>query len=159
MQNHTRIESVKCEKCEFIADSKNDLDSHVESIHPTPITCGICSKKLVAGEELDKHIYTTHKKVYKCDKCVFETEAVDGLSKHINEKHKSIEACKKCDNFITMERSYRLLKENYERLITINKNIQEQAKDKELAQDILLVDMRTNYDSVKTENIKLNTLY
>ena len=55
-----------------------------------------------------------------------------------------------------MERHYKLLKENYERLITINKNIQDQAKDKELAQDILIADMRTNYDAVKTENLKLS---
>ena len=41
-------------------------------------------------------------------------------------------------------------------MITINKNIQEQAKDKELAQDILIAELRTNYDSIKTENIKLN---
>ena len=54
----------------------------------------------------------------------------------------------KCDDFITMERHYKLLKENYERLITINKNIQEQAKDKVLAQDIIIADIRTNYDAV-----------
>ena len=79
---------------------------------------------------LDKHIYTKHKKVYKCGKCDFETEEHDGLSKHSSEKHESSETCKKCDDFIPMERNYKLLKENYEKLMTINKNIQEQAKDK-----------------------------
>ena len=54
-----------------------------------------------------------------------------------------------------MQRNYKLLKENYERLITINKNIQDQANDKEYAQEILGSELRTNYESVKSENIKL----
>ena len=38
-----------------------------------------------------------------------------------------------------MEVNYKLLKENYERLITINKNVQAQAKDKKYVLDVLLL--------------------
>ena len=55
-----------------------------------------------------------------------------------------------------MEVKFKLLKENYERLITINKNLQNQAKDWGYAQDVLNAELRNNYDSVKAENIKIN---
>ena len=64
-------------------------------------------------------------------------------------------ACGKCDKFNTLERNYKLLKENYERLNTINKNVQDQAKDKQFAQDVQIAELRTNYDSVKAENVKI----
>ena len=62
---------------------------------------------------------------------------------------------KKCEELNSIKRKYKLLKESYERLITINKNFQEQAKDKAFAQDVLMAEMRTNYDTVKAENLKL----
>ena len=52
---------------------------------------------------------------------------------------KKRENCAKCPCFEEMEVNYKLLKENYERLITINKNVQAQAKDKKYVQDVLLL--------------------
>ena len=40
-------------------------------------------------------------------------------------------------------------------MITINKNLQEQTKDKDYAKDVLMAELRINYDSIKTENLKL----
>ena len=131
----------------------------MESTHPEPtksITCGICSKKLLPQEELDVHVYTHHKKMFKCGKCEYETEQQEELQKHVTEKHQGSGRCKTCPAFHTMEVKFKLLKENYERLITINKNLQDQAKDRGYAQDVLNAELRNNYDSVKAENIKLN---
>ena len=106
-------------------------------------------------QDLDKHVSTHHKKVYKCGHCEFESEEENKVSKHGAEKHQGNGTCGKCDKFNTLERNYKLLKENYERLNTINKNVQDQAKDKQFAQDVQIAELRTNYDSVKAENIKI----
>ena len=49
------------------------------------------------------------------------------------------------------------MKENYDRLITIHKGLQEQSKDK-YAQDILIADLRTNYEGIKKEDLKEHPL-
>ena len=78
------------------------------------------------------------------------------LQKHVTDNHQGSGPCRTCPAFHTMEVKYKLLKENYERLITINKNLQDQAKDRGYAQDVLMAEVRNNYDSVKAENVKLN---
>ena len=100
-------------------------------------------------------MYTCHRKGFKCTNCEYEAEAQDILDKHRSEYHQRENACAKCQGFERVELNYKLLKENYERLITINKNLQAQAKDKEYAQDVLISELRTSYDATKTENIKL----
>ena len=105
-----------------------------------PVTCGICLKKLGADDELDKHIYTNHRKVYKCGQCDYQSEQQDEVNKHDKQKHQGNKTCSKCEDLVTVERNYKLLKENYERLVTINKSIQVEAKDKGYAQDLLLAD-------------------
>ena len=57
--------------------------------------------------------------------------------------------------FRTLESSHRLLTENYERLITINKKLQAQTKDKDYAMDVQLEELRGGYEKTKAENIKL----
>ena len=131
--HHIRVPYFNCGKCQFHTDSRTSLESHMESTHPEPtksITCGICSKKLLPQEELDVHVYTHHKKMFKCGKCEYETEQQEELQKHVTEKHQGSGRCKTCPAFHTMEVKFKLLKENYERLITINKNLQDQAKDR-----------------------------
>ena len=51
--------------------------------------------------------------------------------------------------------SHRILKENYERLISINKKLQSQVKDKEYALDVQIEELRGGYERTKAENIKL----
>ena len=112
-------------------------------------------KKLSPQEELDVHVYTCHRKGLRCTNCEYEAETQDILDTHRSDNHQRENACAQCQGFERVELNYKLLKENYERLITINKNLQAQAKDKEYAQDVLISELRTNYDATKTENIKL----
>ena len=52
------------------------------------------------------------------------------MNEHVRNKHQANRStmCNECKNLKTLERNYEVLKENYERLVTINKNIQEEAK-------------------------------
>ena len=155
--HHKSVPYINCGKCKFNTDARTSLEDHMESIHPEPsksITCGICSKKLSPQEDLDVHVYTHHKKMFKCGQCEYETEQEEMLKKHVD-KHQGSGPCKTCPAFHNMEVKFKLLKD-YERLITINKNLQDQAKDKSYVQDVLMAELRNNYDSVKAENVKLN---
>ena len=54
--------------------------------------------------------------------------------------------CKnKCLEYDRLLIDYNLLKENYERLIAINKKHQDQNKDKELAQNIQMEELRNGF--------------
>ena len=53
------------------------------------------------------------------------------------------------------EEQYKVLKDNYERLIDINKRLQEDAKDKEYAMDVQIAELREGYEKATADNIKL----
>ena len=54
-----------------------------------------------------------------------------------------------------LEDKYNLLKENYERLIQLNKKSETSQKDRELALETQNEELRIGYEKVKAENIKL----
>ena len=143
-------------------ETRDELESHVKSMHGAQsiierFVCEKCSKIFNLKDDMEEHA-KTHDNVMKCNSCVFEATNDGELREHVKDKHKQREGnCqKKCKEFDILDRNYKLLKENYERLVTINKNLQNQAKDREYAQDVLQAELRTNYDSAKAENIKLN---
>ena len=95
---------------------------------------------------------------HKCNLCEFESGQETELQNHDTCVHaQNVNQCQnKCKENEILERKYELLKEQYERLVAINKNIQEEAKDKDLAKDILVAELRSSYDTTKAENIKLS---
>ena len=54
-----------------------------------------------------------------------------------------------------IERDYKLLQENYERLIELNKDLQSEAKDRNYSVEIQLEELKSEYEKVKSENLKL----
>ena len=54
-----------------------------------------------------------------------------------------------------LENDFKELRENYERLIAINKRLNEQTKDKEYALEVNIEEFRNGYEQAKAENIKL----
>ena len=73
---------------------------------------------------------------YKCNQCDIVAKTLDELKRHIEEKHGKSDCNNKWRDFETSEADHKLLKENYERLININKKLQAQVKDNEYAFDV-----------------------
>ena len=59
------------------------------------------------------------------------------------------------EKYKDLEDKYNLLKENYERLVQINKKSESNKKDREYALEAQNQELRIGYEKVKTENIKL----
>ena len=62
-------------------------------------------------------------------------------------------ACSKCKDYKSLEDRFKALTENYERLTVINKMLQEQNKDKELAFEVQIAELKSGFEKAISENI------
>ena len=121
---------------------------------PSVQRCDQCSFESSTLEGLKEHIETHKTMIYKCNYCEVTANSEEELKAHIASNHQSStsnpSSCQnKCKEYETLEASHTLLKENYERLIEINKKFQTVSKDKEVALDIQLEDLRRGYEKTK----------
>ena len=125
---HEWTSHLKCNKCEEEFDNQKNLDEHMQKHVQLIYQCESCDQQAVSKEEM-----ITHKK----------NQHVSNGSENTERKYKDLED------------KYNLLKENYERLIQLNKKSETSQKDRELALETQNEELRIGYEKVKTENIKL----
>jgi hypothetical protein len=105
--------------------------------------------------DMEVHKKTQDALIYKCNLCGFLDNSSDNLKVHTDSPHVRHNCNNKCKDYEVFESSHNILKENYERLISINKKLQSQAKDKEYALDVQIGELWGGYERTKAENIKL----
>ena len=149
----TNINNYRCDKCEFTTDKAEVLETHVQSTHWYKFN--LCDHKDNNKSDLDVHKQGHLDITFKCVICEIVTKS---RKAHVEVSHGKPNCNDKCKEFETLQTNYQMLKENYERLININKKLQAQNKDKDMAVDIQLEELRSGYERVKAENIKLNSI-
>ena len=80
-------------------------------------------------------------KVFLCCHCGFESKETENLREHFVKNHENNDASKQ-----QLEKDFKELRENYERLIAINKKLTEQAKDKKFAVQVHVEELRNGYE-------------
>ena len=151
-----------CGKCKYVTSIKEELNKHVKDIHTEDSSnvhiCNDCTFVARSKENLNNHVKIHRILGKKCDQCDQAFNNQEDLELHKVQSHAQAihEPCQnKCKEYERLLIEHNLLKENYERLITINKKHQDQNKDKELAQNIQMEELRRGFEKAKAENIKL----
>ena len=165
---HTDVGKFSCSECEYITDTENMLATHKIQKHDSnnlkvnsPNTqssfkCKHCDYSGSKTEDLELHVFKTHgKTTFCCSFCELELPTISDLKSHVSSSHTGNECSKKCKEYDLLEQSYKALKENYERLVTLTKKEKEQIKDKEYAMEIQIEELRNGFERVKGENVKL----
>ena len=161
---HTEVVNYDCEKCEFKSSTKSQLEEHQKNIHTVEqievhesreLVCSKCKETLETQEKLEEHIAKHSAPVFVCGECETQCQNEDDLKVHNQTKHTQSTCQDKCKNYEELEKNYNQLKENYERLIQIIKKLETTNKDKDLAMETQMEELRIGYDITKKENIKL----
>ena len=95
--NHVR-NVLACEKCQFVARSKEVLMGHNKFIH---LDCHVCRKHCDKATELNAHIEHVHNiKPFDCEWCLVSFPNHTGFEVHRKEKHgvSHIHKCDKCSS-------------------------------------------------------------
>ena len=130
-----------------------DFATHSKSAHS--YTCNPCEYEVRNKRDLAAHKQSHINSATKCNLCDFIGKSYEELKEHVVNKHGKQGCQKKCKDYENLQANHNLLKENYERLIAINKKLQAQSKDKEYALDVQVEELRGGYEKAKSENIKL----
>ena len=93
--------------------------------------------------------------IYLCAECDFEHSSRENVRLHIKNQHDKAFVNCKCEDFAIIENNYKILKESYERLVVINKQLQTRTDDKEYALEVQNEELRNGYERMKKDNIKL----
>ena len=154
--NHEESQEFKCEKCDFKTSNQSELFPHGLANHTEiEMKCVECSFTTKIKEEFDNHLKIHTFDNIKCDKCDFYTNKEDELRKHITSTHSPPVSSDESKRYEELLAEHMQLKQNYERLINIQKKLNEQMKDKEYALKVQMEELRSAYEVEKTENIKL----
>ena len=117
-----------CGKCKYVTSIKEELDKHVKDIHTEDSSnvhkCNDCTFVARSKENLNNHVKIHRILGKKCDKCDQAFNNQEDLELHKVQSH--VQAIPQpCQNksmeYETLLFEHNLLKENYERLIVINK--------------------------------------
>ena len=122
---------LKCEVCDFNANSEKCLDQHIVSEHSeSRFACRGCEFIARSEIELENHILDTHwNKQFTREKCDFNTRSVDDYNGHIAEKH----------------RSMKMKKSTFK-----NKEVSENPKQKDISMDEVMKDLNTLINGSKS---------
>ena len=80
--------TTTCTYCEHIFPSKNELDTHILSVHGTrnkPYDCPICNYRSTSEADVTNHVEEHH--TFKCKDCPTECSSQEELDNHISEIH------------------------------------------------------------------------
>merc|ERR1712083_780985 len=94
-ENNPKVENVRyqCDKCNYITDKKNNLNSHWRGSHgKKDILCTECGYATSKRNNLTKHIESVHEKKTKplkffCDQCGTSFGWHGHLTRHIASVH------------------------------------------------------------------------
>ena len=76
-----------CLKCEFEAQSKTNLESHMSSKHPAvEYPCNSCSYRAIHSRDYERHQVTMHT-MLSCKKCEFKSNNRNKLASHMIDVH------------------------------------------------------------------------
>ena len=129
----------KCDKCTFETEKPEELErhliTHAEVVH---FKCSKCNNQCSTNHDLGEHMKVHEVTVYQCSVCKHQFQSAIELKTHKDEKHPvaSVHCKDKCKKYDELLPNYNQLKENYERLIQINKKLQSNSKDNEYALEI-----------------------
>ena len=102
----TEIE-FKCDQCEAVYDSKDNLEKHIDETHTEQLTCKECDNTSTSVKCMTEHEKLEHSieqldgstemiqktQPIKCEQCDFKAETMQRLKTHVNLKHQGF----KCD--------------------------------------------------------------
>ena len=146
----SRNNKVKCKECDFTANDSGTLSIHLKHHHSN--NCQACEFKALSKDELDDHVRKTHvTKIFICIEWDFESSRREDVKEHASKEHGKANS----ENLDNIKGNFKILKENYERLVDINKNLQDQSKDKEYALDVQMSELKEGYEKAILENVKL----
>ena len=145
--------TFKCNECDFSSDNNISLVTH-KATH-IKFKCYQCDYETNMKDLLATHIDTVHRLVvFVCVDCDLETSNKDELKDHIKNNHTKSTCDNRCENLNIIENNYKILKESYERLVTINKQLQSQQNDRAYALEIQNEELKNGFERMKKENIK-----
>ena len=86
MKIHTyRFVNVKCNECDFLAESLIDMSVHIGKAHGENFECGLCEYIAEDLENLDMHLFTCE--VYKCSRCEPKFKSLSEVKTHFETDH------------------------------------------------------------------------
>ena len=85
----TGDKSFKCDQCDYKATRKQDLKTHIQSVHQKiTVSCEKCDKQFSNDPNLRKHNATVHEGVrYKCEHCDYKATQRGHLRQHKSSRH------------------------------------------------------------------------
>ena len=88
IKTHSYIEArFKCVDCDFVGESNETMEIHVEKEHTNPFECGICNYKANSHQDIEIHLFTC--KIYKCYKCDYKERSINAIKKHTEKNNGS----------------------------------------------------------------------
>jgi hypothetical protein len=88
IKTHSYIEArFKCVDCDFVGESNETMEIHVEKEHTYPFECGICNYKANSHQDIEIHLFTC--KIYKCYKCDYKERSINAIKKHTEKNNGS----------------------------------------------------------------------
>jgi len=110
------VKELSCDKCDYSADSSDDLNSHKSSSHTEQLyPCSDCRKRMESEEGIfypctscTLNLVKEKKKEkvlkFKCDKCDYKAGKINHLTQHKQSKHMNVVySCDKCDYKASMK--------------------------------------------------------
>ena len=89
---NVHLDIFKCDICNMTTDSMEKLNSHVNTEH-LKFKCDDCEFVAATKNEVTEHKRTAHEencnKTFKCDICDFAAETENGVGDHMKSKHKN----------------------------------------------------------------------
>jgi len=97
-----KLVSLKCEECDFLANSKSVLRHHIRVKHlGIRYPCDQCNFASTTSNNLKKHKQSIHEGIrYPCDQCDYNATVSSHLKRHVKAMHsemKSFHPCDQCD--------------------------------------------------------------
>jgi len=94
-----KLESLKCDECDFLANSKSVLRHHIRVKHlGIRYQCDQCNFASTTTNNLKKHRQSIHEGIkYPCDQCVYSATVSSHLTRHVKAMHNENKTLYPCD--------------------------------------------------------------
>jgi len=96
----THLKRYPCDQCDYIANKKNNLTVHRDSVHKgVSYSCDQCDYNAPIKANFKLHMELIHGKVYhSCNQCHYKAACKKNLNVHVKSVHQKISVtCGKCD--------------------------------------------------------------
>ena len=78
-----------CDLCDYVFDTKWQLDIHMNKHENKNSKCNVCEKKFKSKDRLNLHVKTTHENEleYNCNECSYQAHTKEELDAHFEATH------------------------------------------------------------------------